>query len=203
MSDVQQFLDSGILELYVLGQVSPLQEAEVLRMAAFHDEVREEIEAISVAMERYAEANAVEPNPTLHTFIMASIDYMERIKAGEQPSFPSILHPGSVPADYAQWTNRDDLQMPHDMEAAHACIIGHSPEAITAIVWLRYGAPPEVHDREYEKFLILEGTCDIVIGETVHSLEPGDVFIVPLHATHIVRVTSSIPCKLILQRAAA
>ena len=64
-------------------------------------------------------------------------------------------------------------------------------------------APQEVHDNEYKKFLIVEGTCDIVIGENAHSLVPGDVLEIPLHTTHFGRVTSSMPCKVILQRIAA
>jgi hypothetical protein len=34
-------------------------------------------------------------------------------------------------------------------------------------------------------------------------LKAGDVLIIPLYKTHFVEVTSDIPCKLILQRAAA
>ncbi|MBK8606437.1 MAG: hypothetical protein IPN82_06270 [Chitinophagaceae bacterium] len=37
-------------------------------------------------------------------------------------------------------------------------------------------APQEVHDDEHERFLILEGTCDIVVGNNIHQLVPGDYF---------------------------
>jgi len=73
----------------------------------------------------------------------------------------------------------------------------------TALLWLRYMAPQEVHHHEYEKFLILEGSCDIIVGNKTHSLLPGDYFCIPLHERHEVRITSSMPCKAILQRVAA
>jgi mannose-6-phosphate isomerase-like protein (cupin superfamily) len=64
-------------------------------------------------------------------------------------------------------------------------------------------APDEIHDNEYEKFLIVEGECDITVGTNVHHLTPGNYFSIPLHATHSVKVTSKTPCKVILQRVAA
>ena len=84
-----------------------------------------------------------------------------------------------------------------------AKIIGYAPEVTTAIVWIKEMAPEETHTDEYEKFLIIEGTCDIVIEHKVHQLKAGDYFSIPLHANHHVVVTSEIPCKAILQRVAA
>ncbi|MEO5942329.1 MAG: cupin domain-containing protein, partial [Ferruginibacter sp.] len=103
---------------------------------------------------------------------------------------------------YAPWLNRSDMTAP-DNEAIFAKIIGYTPEATTAIVWIKEYAPHEVHDHEYEKFLVVEGTCDIIVEGKVHSLIPGDYFAIPLHKKHVVKVTSIIPCKVILQRIAA
>jgi mannose-6-phosphate isomerase-like protein (cupin superfamily) len=73
----------------------------------------------------------------------------------------------------------------------------------TAVVWLEHGAPPETHTNELEKFLIVEGTCNIIVDGRDHHLKPGDLFNIPLHLSHTVLVTSSITCKIILQRVAA
>ena len=69
--------------------------------------------------------------------------------------------------------------------------------------WLKDYAPQEVHDDEHEKFLIIEGTCDIIVGNEINQLVAGDYFAIPLHKNHIIKVTSSQPCKVILQRVAA
>ena len=203
MTDVSGFIESGILEMYVLGNTSPEEAREVEQMAAIHEDVRKEIEAISIALEKYAESNAVAPDPTIETFLMATIEYIERIKGGEAPTFPPVLHLGSKVADYAQWLDRYDLLPPAPVEDAYASIIGSTPEATTAIIWLKYGAPPETHTTEQEKFLVVEGTCDITIGNDVHNMSPGDVLIIPLHISHHVQVTSHQLCKIILQRVAA
>ncbi len=203
MTDLNNFIASGILEMYVLGHTTPEETLMVAQMAAIHNDVRDEINAISAALEQYGQANAMEPDPTIRPFLMATIEYTERLKAGEAPTFPPMLHKGSKPEDYAQWLSRDDLKLEEPLEDAFAHIIGYTPEVSTAIVWLKYGSPPETHTTELEKFMILEGTCNITIGTEVHSLRAGDVLIIPLHVSHHVQVTSECPCKLILQRVAA
>ncbi|MFL5762434.1 MAG: cupin domain-containing protein [Bacteroidia bacterium] len=201
--NVQEYIDSGILETYVLGVSTKAECAEVERMASVHPEIRSEIEAIEYAMEKYAMDNAVRPHAAIKPMLLATIDYMERMQNGEPSSFPPILNEKSRPEDYYQWISRSDMNVPNDFEELFAKIIGYSSEVTSAIVWIKHMAPQEVHDDEFEKFLILEGTCDIVIGEKIHKLVPGDYFQIPLHAKHEVRVTSSIPCKVILQRVAA
>jgi mannose-6-phosphate isomerase-like protein (cupin superfamily) len=203
MSDVKKFIESGILEMYVLGNTTPGETNEVEQMAAAHPEVSREIDSINTAIGQYARAYAVTPEPTIGPMLMATIEYMERMKNGELPTYPPVLHEGSRVEDYAEWLNRKDLQLTEPLEFAKAHIIGSIPQVTTAIVWLRDGAPPETHTNEIEKFLIVEGTCNITVGNEVHSMRPGGVLIIPLHVSHYVEVTSDIPCKIILQRVAA
>ncbi len=203
MITVSEYIKSGILEMYVLGITTPDETKEVEEMAQKHPEIRSEIDAMSKDIELYAELHAVKPDPTLKPFIFASIDYSERIKNGEIPSFPPELNANSKVIDFNEWLNRKDIVIPSDFKNFHAKIIGYTPKAITAVIWIGTMTPPEAHDNEFEKFLILEGTCNITVGDKVHSLVPGDYFAIPLHETHVVRVTSSIPCKAILQRIAA
>ena len=199
---VKEFIESGILELYVMGMASNTEILEVENMAVKHPAVKLEIDSIAAALENMASSNAIAPNPVIKPFLMATIDYSERIKNGELPSIPPSLSANAVIADYNQWLNRADM-VSADTEDVFAKIIGYTPEAITAIVWLKDYAPHEVHDNEYERFLIVEGTCDIIVEDEVHQFVPGDYFAIPLHKKHMVKVTSSIPCKVILQRVAA
>lgn len=203
MNTIETYIGSGVLELYVLGAASAEEAREVERMAAAHPQVREEIEAIRLAMESYADAHAVEPHPTIQPLLLATIDYMERLKKGEAPTAPPILHENSKPSDYKAWLDRPDMVAPAGFDEIFAKIIGANPQATTAIVWLRSGAPLEVHDDEHEKFLIIEGSCDIVIDGKAHQMKPGDYMSIPLHSDHYVKVTSPGPCKVVLQRVAA
>ena len=198
----KQYIDSGILEQYVLGYADTNECKEVEIMAASHPAIQAEIEAIARSLEIFAEANAVEPNPVIKPFLLAIIDYTERLKNGEPVCNPPILDENSKESDYTTWLNRNDMVSP-GTDGVFAKIIGYTPEAITAIVWLKDYAPQEVHDNEYERFLIVEGTCNIIVDEKVYQLVPGDYFAIPLYKNHSVEVTSDIPCKVILQRVAA
>ncbi len=197
-----EFIQSGILEQYVLGITSAEESAEVERLAAADLIIKQEIESASILFEEFVLANAVQPNPLVKPFLMATVDYAERIQNGETVVEPPMLNPQSTAEDYAAWLNKSDLNSPGN-DDIFAKIIGYTPQAVTAIVWIKNYAPQEVHDKEHERFLIIEGSCDIIVGDETNHLMPGDFFAIPLHEKHMVRVTSPAPCKVILQRVAA
>lgn len=203
MDTIENYINSGILELYVLGLTSEEENTEISELAAIHVELKREIEAIEQALNAYAEKIAPEISEATKEWIMTTINYTERLQNGEEVANPPRLNKNSKIEDFDTWLKRDNMQAPDDFDALHAKIIAATPEAKTLIVWLRYGAPPEEHTNEMEHFLIVEGTCDITIGEQVHHLIPGDYLSIPLYVDHDVKVTSSSTCKVILQRVAA
>lgn len=203
MSKVNEFIESGILELYVLGLASADEKKEVELMCSLSEEVGKEIEIISEALIVVASKNAPVPNATVKPLLMATIDYSERIKNGETPANPPILNERSTINDYAEWLSRNDMVLPEKHDDIFVKLIAHTPSAISAIVWIKYETPVEVHGIEHEKFLIIEGTCNIIIDGKAHNMKVGDYMSIPLHASHVVKVTSDIPCKVILQRVAA
>ncbi len=200
---IEEFINSGILELYVMGTATAEESAEVQRMASLNSIVRSELESITHAMDEYAKAHAVEPDITVKPFLMAMIDYTERLKNGELPTVPPMLNEDVGIEDFTPWLTRKDMVLAENFDGIYLKIIGNIPEVTTAIVWLGEMAPQEVHHDEYEKFLIVEGTCEIIIEEKIKMMKPGDYFSIPLHKRHSIKVTSDIPCKIILQRMAA
>ena len=203
MHTITQYIESGILEQYVLGMVSDDDAVEVEKMAALHPEVLEEINRISSALEAFDQAQGIAPHATVKPLFLATIDYMQRLMGGEPPANPKILNEETRISDFEEWINRSDMKSPEEFEEIHVKLIAHTPQATTAIVWIKSMAPHEVHHNEFEKFLILEGTCDIIVGEATYPLVAGNYFQIPLHEGHRVVVTSNIPCKVILQRVAA
>jgi mannose-6-phosphate isomerase-like protein (cupin superfamily) len=203
MEDNKAFIDSGILELYVLGQTSDLENTEIEERLMYDSALRTELEQIELALERYAFENAVELEETFKPLLLATLDYSDRLQKGEAITFPPILNENSKIEDFSEWLDRPDMQLPEDFANIYVKLIGHTDESTTAIVWMQDGAPPEVHQNTFERFLILEGSCEITVENELYSLEAGDYFGIPLFKTHHVRVTSPIPCKIILQRVAA
>ena len=201
--NVREYIESGILEMYVLGQLSDEQAMEVTLNAEKHEEIRNEIDNITEALMKHGEAQSVKMDLTARPLLLATIDYTLRLKSGEPVSFPPLLGSNSKPSDYSEWLDRADMLQPADADNIFLKIIGYTPEVTTAIVWVKKYTPSEVHRDEYERFLIVEGTCDISIEGKVNRMVPGDYLEIPLHAEHNVKITSSTPCKIILQRVAA
>jgi mannose-6-phosphate isomerase-like protein (cupin superfamily) len=203
MNDVKQYIESGILELYVLGLCDHEETQKIQLLAEKHTEIKKEIELIENALKKYAEKENAAPHPALKTLLMATIDYTERLKNGEAPSFPAELNASSTITDYSEWLNRKDMVAPENADEIFAKIIGHTEKMTTVIVWIKDHVPYETHDAHFEKFLILEGTCEIIMQKKTVALKAGDYYSVPLHSTHMVKVTSATPCKAIVQRVAA
>ncbi|WP_316831329.1 anti-sigma factor domain-containing protein [Pedobacter aquatilis] len=67
MENLKAYIESGVLELYVLGDLSPEEALQVEEMAAQNPEVKAEIAAIEQAMEQYAMQNAIEPSADVET----------------------------------------------------------------------------------------------------------------------------------------
>ncbi|MBO9674491.1 MAG: anti-sigma factor [Sphingobacteriaceae bacterium] len=77
MENLKAYIESGVLELYVLGDLSPEETLQVEEMASQYPEVRDEIAAIEQAMEQYAMQNAVEPSADVETRLFEKLGLSE------------------------------------------------------------------------------------------------------------------------------
>lgn len=73
VEDVNKFIESGILELYVLGNVSPAERLEVEAMIQKYPVVKAELEEIEKALESYAFENAVQSSEKQRTKVLNSL----------------------------------------------------------------------------------------------------------------------------------
>ncbi len=200
---INPIIATGLLELYVIGDLPKSEMLRVEKAMEQDESVRLEILEIEKAMEAYALHNAVSVAPAVKPMLFAALNYQSRLENGEVPVLSPALNAQSKISDFSQWLEREDMQEPEAYDSMYGNIIDSNEEKTTLIVWLKDGAPDETHTDEIEKFLIVEGTCDIQIGDAVHSLKSGDYLSIPLHINHNVKVTSSFRCKIILERSAA
>jgi anti-sigma-K factor RskA len=73
VEEAKAYIESGILELYVLGQLNDEEQRKVEAMAAKYPEVKREIGAIEIALEQYAVANAIQPSEGLDAKILEQL----------------------------------------------------------------------------------------------------------------------------------
>ena len=77
VENLKAYIESGVLELYVLGDLSSEEALQVEEMAAQHPEVKAEIAAIEQAIEQYAMQNAVEPSADVETRLLEKLGLSE------------------------------------------------------------------------------------------------------------------------------
>lgn len=73
LEDIKAYIESGILELYVLGDVTPEERLQVEAMAAKHPAVKAELQEIERSLEMYADQNAVDPSENLRNMVLNSL----------------------------------------------------------------------------------------------------------------------------------
>jgi len=77
VENLKAYIESGVLELYVLGDLSPEEALQVEEIASQYPEVKDEIAAIEHAMERYAMQNAVEPSADVEARLFEKLGIRE------------------------------------------------------------------------------------------------------------------------------
>ena len=197
----QELIASDLLEQLALGQLSPLEAIRVEGLATAEPMAMAKLRELRAAVERLARGSASSPSDHLKSKVMAAIAMVaeEDAAAGRPP----VLHPGSKIAEFNRWIEDPAMVRPADSGPFFIIPLHQEGGSGTAILWLTLGAPEETHTNEIEKFLILEGTCEIYMLDHVHRLQAGDYLSIPLHTPHTIKVTSDVPCKLVLQRLAA
>ncbi|MGM0479885.1 MAG: anti-sigma factor [Bacteroidota bacterium] len=71
--DLKEYIASGILEAYVLGQVSPQEKQEVECLSSIYPAVNEALEAFQVSMEKVADQNAITPPEDLKEKVLSTV----------------------------------------------------------------------------------------------------------------------------------
>ena len=180
--NIKQYLASGILERYVIGDVSENERTEVDAMIEKHAEIKHEILELQHAFEAYAWVHAVKPPPALKAKLLAKAEAESRLSL---------------------WIEKAD-QIPAPDDSAYDHLYSKTLEKnevnSVMLVWAKKGLPEELHTDILETFWVLEGSCDCFIGGEKTSMTVGDKMEIPLHIKHSVIVTSSHPLKVIFQQ---
>ncbi len=79
MENILDYIESGILEQYALGELSAAEQAEVEAQAAAHPEIQAELHQVQAALGFYAEAHAIAPPAGLRERVLGNV--MARISA--------------------------------------------------------------------------------------------------------------------------
>jgi len=73
VEDIKSYIESGILELYVFGDLTPEEMLQVREMAAKYPEVKTELDEIERSLEKYAQENAIAPSDNQREKVLNSL----------------------------------------------------------------------------------------------------------------------------------
>jgi anti-sigma-K factor RskA len=70
----KEYIESGVLELYVFGQLDAAEMKEVEAMCAHNPDIKAELDAIQGSVAGYASTSARQPDPALRDKILSQLD---------------------------------------------------------------------------------------------------------------------------------
>ena len=70
----EDIISSGLLELYALGIASAEEQIQVEEGLKLYPKIRQELEAIELSLESYAQAHAMEPSAEVKNKILSQIN---------------------------------------------------------------------------------------------------------------------------------
>lgn len=85
--DIQSYIASGKLELFLLGELNEREREEVLAMAKLHPEIQQELDELEEAMFAFDDLSAPAPSPNVKNRIFSTLDseFIEKETTSESP----------------------------------------------------------------------------------------------------------------------
>lgn len=187
--NIKAYIESGVLEEYVLGTLPAEDRLQVELHATKYAAIKTEIEAIEYSFENFASAHS---DPRANHFKEKIVKTVAN-KNGLQLQPPPINETSKL-KNYNFWLN---AIMESEYEEMHMEVIYQTELETTVIAWVKNGEETHIHTEYTERFLIAEGSCTATIDETTKNYGVGDYIEFPLHVPHSYIVTSDSPMKVV------
>jgi mannose-6-phosphate isomerase-like protein (cupin superfamily) len=187
LKDLKEYIESGILEEYCLGLLNEEDQAYLIQMTMLYPEIKAELTAIELAMERWAESTAMEPPAGLKERVLNQLGFDDSFIPLSLQQLPAI----DKHADHQAWLNAAAHLAANEPLEDFVCHVLRDDDRIRQmLVITKIDVPEEDHDNLLESFFILKGHCECTVGDDFFRLGPGDFLEIPLHVKHNIKVTS-------------
>lgn len=92
--NIQEYIESGKLELFLLGELTEREREEVIAMAQAHPQIQQELDALEEAMFAFDELTGKKPSPQLKDKIFAPLE--KEFKKEEAPKAAPAPSPAPI-----------------------------------------------------------------------------------------------------------
>ena len=185
--NVQEYIDTGVLEQYCLCMLADNEMREVEVVRSQYPKISAEIRNIEASLEQYATPFAQEPPAELQEGIWGTLQNLNKERHIDLTDLPVI----NRFTDHKAWLGVVRPLMPPQLQEDRIVhVLRESDKVIQMLIISKTHFEDEVHVEEHESFIILEGECECTVGDNVFRLRPGGYTEIPLHTSHDVRVLS-------------
>lgn len=186
--ELKDFINNGMLELYLMGLLSPEEVSLVERMRSQYPEINSELAKIEDFIEKDAIRNAESLPEQIDKKMELIFEGLEAEKNMQLSLLPLI----SAFSNSDYWLKLVSPLLPkiHSGERFEK-LLRHGNGVMQVLVRSSSDIEEEIHDHLDESFLILEGTCICTIGNSSFNMGPGDFMQIPLYQPHTVSITSA------------
>ena len=182
--NLQDYINSGILEQYCLGLLSKDEAKQVEGYSLQYPELSAELYSIDQALEKLAEAKAITPPPQLKDKILGRLGF-----SGNQILDINNLPPTDAYSTYLSWLEAVEHLLPAEpFEGLNIQVLQQTDKIAQMLVVAKTDVPDESHDNYAESFFILKGTCCCTINGQDVILNAGDFLEIPLYAEHDIKM---------------
>ncbi len=182
--NLQDYINSGILEQYCLGLLDSHEANQVVTYCLQYPELRQELKIIEIALEKMAAEKALAPTPSLKEKILARLGF-----AGNEVLDINNLPPTDAYSNHLSWLQAvEHLRPVEPFEGLNIQVLQQTDKLAQMLVVAKVDVPDESHDSYAESFFILDGKCSCTIDGKEVFLNAGDFLEIPLHAGHNVKM---------------
>jgi mannose-6-phosphate isomerase-like protein (cupin superfamily) len=190
------YINSGALEAYCLGLLSEEEEAYLIQMAMLYPEVKAELTAIEITMEKTAALEAVEPAPHIRQNLMRILGFAgeERLNLNDLPVIRQRI-------PHKPWLNALAHLIPDEPKEDFISHVLRDDKIVQQMLVIsKINVPEEAHGNFLESFFILNGRCECTIGDQFYALGEGDFIEIPLHTPHDIRLVTPVVTAILQYR---
>jgi mannose-6-phosphate isomerase-like protein (cupin superfamily) len=185
--ELNEFLNSGMLELYLINTLHPEEVSLVESMRKLYPEVHAELAKLESFLEEDAIRNAVSPHTRMDEKMALMFNNLEAEQNMQLSATPLI----SALSNADAWLELVTPLLPENYSGERfEKLLRHENGVMQVLVISATDVEEEVHESLDESFLILKGTCICHIGEHFINMGPGDFMQIPLNLPHTVTITS-------------
>jgi mannose-6-phosphate isomerase-like protein (cupin superfamily) len=182
--DLQDYINSGILEQYCLGLLDSDEANQVVSNCLKYPELRDELNSIEIAIGKMAVEKAIAPPPQLKDKILGRLGFV-----GNEVLDINNLPPTDAYSNYLSWLQAVEHLLPTEpFEGLNIQVLQQTDKIAQMLVVAKVNVPDESHENYAESFFILDGKCSCTIDGTEVFLSAGDFLEIPLHAGHDVKM---------------